>query len=200
MLDELVHHIQDSRPKVIVVGKLVFEVAKKAAAQCGFLDRNIYVMEEEGHKHYKSIWSLVGKEELEPRRLSPKEVRERTAFMCYSSGTTGKAKGGAFEFVLKTYFCRRIALKQTIQNAVETTHYNLTSVIMQLVAADPEIYTDKERWLAIVPLYHMYGALCFIFLSRKFLAPIGYYLLERLHSILSRHLVHSSQIRARAMV
>jgi acyl-CoA synthetase (AMP-forming)/AMP-acid ligase II len=80
-----------------VVAKPVFDIAKKAAAQCGLLDNNIYMIEEEGHGKYKSIWSLVGKEELEPRRLSPKEVRERTAFMCYSSGTTGRAKGGAFD-------------------------------------------------------------------------------------------------------
>ena len=95
MPNELVHHIQDSRPKVIVVGKPVFEVAKKAAVQCGIPKHNIYVMEEEDHEQYRSIWSLAGKEELEPRRLSPQEAKERTAFMCYSSGTTGKAKGGA---------------------------------------------------------------------------------------------------------
>jgi acyl-coenzyme A synthetase/AMP-(fatty) acid ligase len=70
------------------------QVAKTAALECGIADQNIYIMEEEGHEHYKSIWSLAGKEELEPLRLSPQEVKQRTAFMCYSSGTTGKAKGG----------------------------------------------------------------------------------------------------------
>jgi 4-coumarate--CoA ligase len=99
LFDELVHHIKDSRPKVLVVGKPVFEVAKKAAAECGIPDRNIYVMEEEDHEGYKSIWSLVGDEELEPRRLSPQEAKERTAFMCYSSGTTGRAKGGMYMFI-----------------------------------------------------------------------------------------------------
>jgi acyl-CoA synthetase (AMP-forming)/AMP-acid ligase II len=94
LVDELVHHIKDSGAKVIVVGKPVLEVAKKAAAKCGIADHNIYILEEEGHDRYKSIWSLVGKEELEPRRLSPQEAKQRTAFMCYSSGTTGKAKGG----------------------------------------------------------------------------------------------------------
>jgi 4-coumarate--CoA ligase len=84
---------------VLVVGKPVFEVAKKAGAECGIPDRNIYVMEEEDHDGYKSIWSLVGDEELEPRRLSPQEAKERTAFMCYSSGTTGRAKGGMYTFI-----------------------------------------------------------------------------------------------------
>jgi 4-coumarate--CoA ligase len=102
-----VHHIHDSRPKVLVVGKPVFDIAKKAAAQCGLLDHNIYMIEEEGHGKYKSIWSLVGKEELEPRCLSPKEVRERTALMCYSSGTTGRAKGGAFDCFRRMSFVER---------------------------------------------------------------------------------------------
>jgi acyl-CoA synthetase (AMP-forming)/AMP-acid ligase II len=94
LYDELVHHIKDSRPRVLVVGKSVFDVAKKAAVECGIDDYNIYIMEEDDHEQYKSIWSLAGKEELEPRRLSPQEANQRTAFMCYSSGTTGKAKGG----------------------------------------------------------------------------------------------------------
>ena len=98
MFEELVHHIKDSRPTVLVVGEPVFEVAEKAAAECGISDYNIYVMEEKDHGKFKSIWSLVGEEELEPRRLSPQEVRERTAFMCYSSGTTGMAKGGAVQY------------------------------------------------------------------------------------------------------
>jgi 4-coumarate--CoA ligase len=102
MLDELVHHIKDSRPKVLVVGKPVFEVAKKAAIECGIADDNIYVMEEDDYQQYKSIWSLASEEELEPRRLSPQEVKQRTAFMCYSSGTTGKAKGGAVLVIVLT--------------------------------------------------------------------------------------------------
>ncbi|KIM77171.1 hypothetical protein PILCRDRAFT_825519 [Piloderma croceum F 1598] len=98
-------------------------------------------MEEDGHEQYKSIWSLAGKEELEPRRLSQQEANQRTAFMCYSSGTTGKAKG------------------------VETTHYNLTSAVMQQVAQEPDFDGEAARWLAILPLYHMYGAMFFIFLA-----------------------------------
>jgi acyl-CoA synthetase (AMP-forming)/AMP-acid ligase II len=94
LLDELVHQITTSRPKVLVVGKAVLEVAKKAAVECGIADHNIYIMEEDDHGRYRSIWSLAGTEELEPRHLSPQEAKQRTAFMCYSSGTTGKAKGG----------------------------------------------------------------------------------------------------------
>jgi 4-coumarate--CoA ligase len=95
-VDELEHQINDSGAKVIVVGKSVIEVAKKAAIKCGIADRNIYVMDEGGYEQYKGIWSLAGHEELEPLHLSPQEAKQRTAFMCYSSGTTGKAKGGTW--------------------------------------------------------------------------------------------------------
>ena len=69
------HHIKDSCPKVLVVGKPTFEVAKKAVITCGIADHNIYMMEEDAHEQYKSIWSLVGIEKLEPRYLSPHEVK-----------------------------------------------------------------------------------------------------------------------------
>jgi acyl-coenzyme A synthetase/AMP-(fatty) acid ligase len=85
----------------LVVGKSVLEVARKAAVKCGISDHSIYLMEEEDYEHHKSIWSLAGTEELEPRRLSPREAKERTALMCYSSGTTGIAKGGAWYLDLR---------------------------------------------------------------------------------------------------
>jgi acyl-CoA synthetase (AMP-forming)/AMP-acid ligase II len=96
-VDELVHQISNSGAKLLVVGKSVLEVAKMAAVKCGISERSIYLMEEEDYEHHKSIWSLAGTKELEPRRLSPQEAREQTAFMCYSSGTTGKAKGGTWQ-------------------------------------------------------------------------------------------------------
>ena len=64
LLDELVHNIKDSCPKILVIGKPVFNVAKKAAIECGIADCNIYFMEDKAHKQYQSVWSLVGTEEL----------------------------------------------------------------------------------------------------------------------------------------
>lgn len=51
---------------------------------------------------------------------------------------------------------------------VESTHYNVTSVAMQVIASDPGSYTGDEKWLAILPLYHMYGAMFFLFLAREY--------------------------------
>ncbi|WVQ85050.1 hypothetical protein IAT38_007214 [Cryptococcus sp. DSM 104549] len=57
---------------------------------------------------------------------------QRTAYLCYSSGTTGRAKG------------------------VETTHHNITSQL-QCVAPSIEPITDKDVFLAILPFSHIFG-------------------------------------------
>lgn len=91
---DLVHHIKDSGAKALVVGKAIIDVALVAAAECGIDSQNVFMIEEESYEMYRSIWTLLGPEELEPKHLSPEETKTRTAFMCYSSGTTGRAKGG----------------------------------------------------------------------------------------------------------
>ncbi|KZP08609.1 acetyl-CoA synthetase-like protein [Athelia psychrophila] len=141
LVSELTHHIRDSGAKVLVVGQGVLPIALEAAAECGIPRTDVYVLEDDYVGEQKSVWSLMGPEALEPKQLSPAEARQRTAFMCYSSGTTGRAKG------------------------VESTHFNITSVILQTIASEPRAYTRRERWLAILPLYHIYGAMFFMFLS-----------------------------------
>lgn len=159
LLAELTHHIRDSGAKVLVVGQGVLPVALEAATACGIPRTDIYVLEDDYSGEQKSVWSLMGREELEPRRLSSEEARGRTAFMCYSSGTTGRAKGGMSSYLT---FSRILF----ISLAVESTHFNITSVMLQTIASEPASYTRRERWLAILPMYHIYGAMFFMFLSR----------------------------------
>lgn len=59
-------------------------------------------------------------------------LSNETVYLCYSSGTTGKPKG------------------------VETTHYNITSLLTQARPIMPLYPTDKM--LGILPFYHVYGA------------------------------------------
>ncbi|WVQ85051.1 hypothetical protein IAT38_007215 [Cryptococcus sp. DSM 104549] len=57
---------------------------------------------------------------------------KKTAYLCYSSGTTGKAKG------------------------VETTHHNMTSQLQALTPAIEPI-TDDDVFLGILPFSHIFG-------------------------------------------
>ena len=76
---------------------------------------------------------------------------------------------------------------------VETTHYNLAANVTQLYAADPGTYTESERFLAMLPMYHVYGCLWFIFMSRGFSrhAFARLIMIWILFSILQDHDCHS---------
>jgi acyl-CoA synthetase (AMP-forming)/AMP-acid ligase II len=56
-----------------------------------------------------------------------------TAFLCYSSGTTGRAKG------------------------VETSHHNMTSQIQALNIAYTQLRKGQDVCLGILPFGHIYG-------------------------------------------
>lgn len=64
-----------------------------------------------------------------------------TAIMCYSSGTTGLAKG------------------------VETTHHNLTSELQALNAGSRQLVSGQDVILGVLPFSHIYG------LGMNFLQP-----------------------------
>ncbi|KIK61144.1 hypothetical protein GYMLUDRAFT_997752 [Collybiopsis luxurians FD-317 M1] len=74
----------------------------------------------------------LGKLERE-EEFNGEDAEQETAFLCYSSGTTGKPKG------------------------VETTHQNLTTVLDMVLAGFPPLSPTDDRVLTVLPLYHIYG-------------------------------------------
>ncbi|OAP59373.1 hypothetical protein AYL99_06671 [Fonsecaea erecta] len=70
--------------------------------------------------------------------IEPSEAEDRLCFMCFSSGTTGRAKG------------------------VMTTHKNLTSNMQQWDAQLPSETTGKSTTVAFLPFSHIYGLTSFI--------------------------------------
>uniref|UniRef100_A0A0W0EX21 Putative AMP binding protein n=1 Tax=Moniliophthora roreri TaxID=221103 RepID=A0A0W0EX21_MONRR len=89
---------------------------------------------------------LLGMEELLTRGTLTTEAKfdgkdaQETAFLCYSSGTTGKPKG------------------------VETTHQNVTSLIDIVERSFPSMKYGEDKVLAILPFYHIYGFVkCLLF-------------------------------------
>ena len=68
-----------------------------------------------------------------PRRSRPFDEK-RTAYLCYSSGTTGRAKG------------------------VETTHHNMTSQLQALNTVYQPL-GKGDVVLGILPFSHIYGKL-----------------------------------------
>ncbi|KAH8656262.1 hypothetical protein BGZ61DRAFT_434597 [Ilyonectria robusta] len=149
---ELSHQLRDSGAKAIVTQYSDIEKVKKACRAVGIAEDYIILLGSEKDpmarlKHWTSIRSLSSIRQFVARRLDPKID---TAFLVYSSGTTGKPKG------------------------VKLSHYNITSNVLQLQVAEgfnltwdgsrttrdiplPEPGTGGDKILACLPFFHIYG-------------------------------------------
>jgi acyl-CoA synthetase (AMP-forming)/AMP-acid ligase II len=65
--------------------------------------------------------------------ISPQEAKSRIAFLCFSSGTTGRSKG------------------------VQTSHKNMTSNMQQWQKHIPEDWSSPSINIAFLPFNHIYG-------------------------------------------
>ncbi|KAG6816577.1 hypothetical protein H0H87_004877 [Tephrocybe sp. NHM501043] len=86
-------------------------------------------------KGLRTLRELIdaGKALQSEQRFDGKDASE-TAYLCYSSGTTGKPKG------------------------VETTHVNVNAVLEAVKVAFPPLKPGVDCLLGILPFYHIYGA------------------------------------------
>lgn len=130
---ELTCQLLDSGASIIIAHPNTISTAIEASIDAKIPKSNIFVFgdhEINGIQPYTSILSI---REIEPVRFTPEEIKSTTAFLCYSSGTTGKNKG------------------------VETTHYNLISNIMQYRAFEGDNVHSNLCYLGVLPFYHMYA-------------------------------------------
>jgi len=128
----------------------LLETALEAAKQVGIPRHHVYLLElpEElaGNKtDNKSVGDLVqvGKElpPLEPLKWSKGEGARRTAFLCYSSGTSGLPKGVM------------ISHRNVIANVIQTAAYE--EVFRRTLKSDEHKYTENA--LGLLPFSHIYA-------------------------------------------
>lgn len=93
---ELVHQLNDSKAQVLFTCIPLLPTALEAAAKAGIPKSKVYLLEVPGANpptEYKTVSDFVhtGKSlpPLEDLRWGPGEGARRTAFLCYSSGTSG---------------------------------------------------------------------------------------------------------------
>ena len=84
--DELVHVLNDSRPRLLFVGAKLRAAVEAAAAQVPGLDRIIVVGDDEDE--YESLLAAAS-----PVQAAAEVDESETALVIYSSGTTGRPKG-----------------------------------------------------------------------------------------------------------
>jgi 4-coumarate--CoA ligase len=115
-----VHQAQTSHASAIVAAAALIDTARAAAEKLGIPREKVFALEDDASN---SVWSLMGNEEYQPIALQGQAAKDEVLLMCFSSGTTGPAKG------------------------VESSHFNMTSVVKQCIAVEPELNTSSETWI-----------------------------------------------------
>lgn len=117
-VEEYTFQLKDSGSSVIVTHPLFLQVAVKAATAAKIPESNIFLFGDEKINEILPYTSLFGDREAIPLEYTPEEVKNTTAYICYSSGTSGKQKG------------------------VETTHYNVVANVLQISKVEIETNSD----------------------------------------------------------
>ncbi|KAJ3185701.1 hypothetical protein HDU85_001055 [Gaertneriomyces sp. JEL0708] len=133
--DELAYQLKDAGARILITCAPLLPIAAKAAAQAGIPPEAIFIFGRESVGGKKTIYDIFSCEYLQPVQFSQEELTTRPAYLCYSSGTTGRSKG------------------------VETTHYNMVANVHQIsefhAAAQP--FQPDDVWTGVLPFYHIYG-------------------------------------------
>ncbi|CAG8450614.1 12755_t:CDS:10, partial [Cetraspora pellucida] len=115
-IEELIYHLTDPGASFLIVDPEFFEAAIEASIKAKIPASKILLFgdkEIKGYKPYRSI--LTCDREIEPINYTPEEAKSTTAYIVYSSGTTGKPKG------------------------VERTHTNVVAGLIQLITLDSKL-------------------------------------------------------------
>jgi 4-coumarate--CoA ligase len=131
-IEEFTCQLKDSGADYIVASPSCVSSATNAAAQANIPHKNIFLFGNEEIRGIRPYSSLISEKEMDPVEYSPEEVKSNTAYICYSSGTTGKNKG------------------------VETTHFNMVANLSQIYAYVDDI-DDKAIFIGVWPIFHIYG-------------------------------------------
>lgn len=145
--EELVHPLTDSGSQFILCHPANLPVARKALQLAGISSKKdglnrIWLLDDSDNLatvqdgDEQDIRTLLSDSTLEP--ITVKDGKERTALICYSSGTSGKPKG------------------------VELTHRNMTAVTAAMVEGLAPDFQHTDVVLGVLPFQHIFGMAKFI--------------------------------------
>ncbi|CAJ0833129.1 13357_t:CDS:2 [Entrophospora sp. SA101] len=148
-VDELTYQLTDSKASIIVAHPSTLPTVLKAANNVKIPTSKIFVFDENedldhGIRTFISLFKDDDDDSAIIHYTTEEEVKSTVAYLCYSSGTTGRQKG------------------------VETTHYNMVANIEQVYHF--EKFTPDLAFLG--PLYHIF-ALHFIIHQALYSVKLG---------------------------
>ncbi|KIN97592.1 hypothetical protein M404DRAFT_160109 [Pisolithus tinctorius Marx 270] len=171
--DELKHQYVDAGAHLIFVHPSLLDTVKKMLTSIGCSDMHSRVIvatsgwltgvpdtKISGSSGFVRLENLLGRGQLSCEVNFDGERSEETVYLCYSSGTTGKPKG------------------------VQTTHYNVTSVVDMtkplwpntrpcLTASLAEVTGPEQPDVALgsLPYFHIYGMVTLLLLPIAICTP-----------------------------
>ncbi|KAI8995017.1 hypothetical protein BDB01DRAFT_714980 [Pilobolus umbonatus] len=131
---ELAYQLETAKASVLIVHPDNLETALTAADSVGLPRSKIFLFgpnEVKGVMPYTA--ALLSDRRAVPDKLSPEEAKEQVAYLCFSSGTTGKSKG------------------------VMTTHHNMVSNVCQYESLDKGFVDGNDRMIGVLPFFHIYS-------------------------------------------
>lgn len=167
LLAEFDHQIRKSQAKALVTVPELLPVLSKVAVANNIPKERIFLFGNEtvdGCKPYKSLASDVENRQFPLQAINPSQD---LAFICFSSGTTGVAKG------------------------VMLTHTNFVSQILlvtEFEGTDPN--QKNDRIIGFLPFYHIFGLTTLVLRAFYSVTPvviIPKYELERVCQLIEKY-------------
>lgn len=138
--DEFAFQLKETKAKLIATTLDLAPVAREAAKQAGMAEDQIILLgdkKDPDHKlkHFTSVRNTSGATRYRKQKIDP---QNDIAFLCFSSGTSGKPKG------------------------VKLSHTNVVANTLQNNSFEGRYLTHEDKIMAFLPFYHIYGLTCII--------------------------------------
>ncbi|KAI8391664.1 uncharacterized protein BYT42DRAFT_557645 [Radiomyces spectabilis] len=132
---ELSYQLQETNAKVLIAHEENIDNALASAKNAGIDPSNVFVFGDRSIKGVRPFsTTLLGTRKAQIVKYTPEEAKETVAYLCFSSGTTGRSKG------------------------VMTTHANVTANVVQYTSVDNQfIDANVDRMIAVLPFFHIFA-------------------------------------------